>query len=264
MIHWLRKAILTMLAVVCFAVCISGCKSGEEQNSDPTNDVPLSDTTPVPDAEKDGEPGDSEPQEEKTEAGQIESVYREGVEETMCIFTSGGNNGTGFLYKEKYVVTNAHVLYDSDEFILKDVKGKEYSGSVVFSDDSTDIAIIQVDDYNGRSCTLGNSDTVSVGDQVVMIGNPADGDPFTLRTGTRLELDDELQSLSYHGISYIAMDADISSGFSGGPVFNLNGEVIGISHAKYIGDLSAYGLDSLSFFIPINSVKEQIELNLPE
>ena len=265
--YWLRQALLTLLAVGCIAICISGCKSGEGQNPAPENDMTQSDTgadtTPLTDAEKDRKPSDPGTQEEKTEEERIESVYRNGAEETMCIFTSGGNNGTGFVYEEKYVITNAHVLYDADEFTLRDVKGREYDGTVVFSDDNTDIAIIQVDDYHGRSVTLGNSDTVSVGEQVVLIGNPADGDLFTLRTGKRLEPIEELRPLPFHGISYIALDADISSGFSGGSVFNLRGELIGISHAKFSGDLTAYKLDSLSFVIPINSVKEQIELNIP-
>lgn len=265
MIQLLRKALLSLLAVGCIAICVSGCKSGEVQNPAPTNDVQQSeagaDTTPLSDAEKDRESSHPGAQEEKTEEETIKSVYRDGAEETLCIFTSSGNNGTGFVYEEKYVITNAHVLYDSDEFTLKDVKGREYDGTVVFSADNTDIAIIQIDDYHGKSVTLGDSDAVSVGEQVVLIGNPADGDPFTLRTGKRVELEEDLQPISYNGISYIALDADIESGFSGGPVFNLRGELIGISHAKYTGDLSAYGLNSLSFIIPINSVKGQIEEN---
>ena len=157
----LRKALLTLLAVVCIAFCFSGCKSGEKQNLPPTNDEPQSETGPnaehlvpdkettgeaesalttaLPNIEKDGGPYPFGPQEEKLEEETIESVYRNGAEETMCIFTSGGNNGTGFLYKEKYVITNAHVLYDADDFTLQDVNGQVYEGSIVFEDDNTDM-----------------------------------------------------------------------------------------------------------------------------
>lgn len=55
------------------------------------------------------------------------------------------------------------------------------------------------------------------------------------------------------------MDADIVSGYSGGPVFDRHGELIGISNAAYMGDLSEYELDHVSLIIPINSVKEMIE-----
>lgn len=58
------------------------------------------------------------------------------------------------------------------------------------------------------------------------------------------------------------MDANIVSGYSGGPVFNSRGEVVGISNAAYIGDLSEYEFDHLSLIIPIDSVKEMIEKSI--
>lgn len=63
---------------------------------------------------------------------------------------------------------------------------------------------------------------------------------------------------------YIALDANISSGYSGGPAFNINGELIGINNAGYIGDLSEYEFDHLSFIIPINRVKQIIERNIKQ
>jgi S1-C subfamily serine protease len=60
---------------------------------------------------------------------------------------------------------------------------------------------------------------------------------------------------------YIPSDADLRSGYSGGPVVNLSGELIGISNAAYTGDLSAYGLEHRSLIIPINRVRKEIEEN---
>lgn len=194
---------------------------------------------------------------------QMEAIYNNALESTFCIFTSNNNNGTGFLYQDTYIITNAHVLYDTDDFTLVDHQKKEHEGTVIFTDHQTDIAIIQIDDYEGRSVTLGDSDAVSVGEQLVLIGNPAGGEPFSFCTGKCVELDEELQQLNTPEKWYIPTDANIISGYSGGPAFNLNGELIGICNAAYTGDLSDYAFDHLSFLIPINRVIEQIDANLP-
>ena len=104
------------------------------------------------------------------------------ADSTLCIFTSTGSNGTGFLYGDKYLITNAHVLYDAESFTLLDMQGKERQGTVVFTDDGEDIAVIQLADYQGKSVTLGDSDALAVGERVLLIGNPADGKPFSHRT----------------------------------------------------------------------------------
>ena len=213
----------------------------------------------LPQSESEPEPSVSEG--EATEEEKIEAVCGAGMEMTFCIFTPNGNNGTGFLYKEKYVITNAHVLYEADAFTLVDFKGQEHKGAVIFEDDGTDIAIIQVDDCQGGSVEFGDSDSVSVGESVVLIGNPVDGEPFSFCTGKRVELGEKLhQQLNLKDL-YIPLDANIVSGYSGGPVFNLDGKLIGISNAAFLGDLSAYNLKHLSLIIPINRVMEQIETN---
>ena len=100
-----------------------------------------------------------------------------------------------------------------------------------------------------------------MGEQVVLIGNPVDGTPFSYCTGKRVELEEKFCEQVNSRKWYIPVDADIVSGYSGGPVFNLRRELIGISNAAYIGDLSDYEFDYLGFIIPINKVKEQIETN---
>jgi S1-C subfamily serine protease len=191
---------------------------------------------------------------------QIRTVYQNSLESTFCIFTPGGNNGTGFLYNDTYVITNAHVLYDTDQFTLMDAEKNEYTGTVVFTDYETDIAVIQAEEIHGQSVRLGNSDDVRSGDRLILIGNPADGEPFSFCTGERLKPVDFVQQMDQEGL-YIPSDADLRSGYSGGPVFNLSGELIGISNAAYTGDLSEYGLEHLSLIIPINRVKQEIENN---
>ncbi|MBR6951176.1 MAG: trypsin-like peptidase domain-containing protein [Oscillospiraceae bacterium] len=73
------------------------------------------------------------------------------MKSTGCIFTSTGNNGTGFVYKENYVVTNAHVLFEAEDFVIRDAEGAEHEGTVVFTDDGTDIAVIRINDRPGVS-----------------------------------------------------------------------------------------------------------------
>ena len=193
-----------------------------------------------------------------TEEEAIDRLYRECLSRTVCIFTPGGNHGTGFIYDGSCVITNAHVLYDTDEFTLTDQAGNETGGTVIFRDESTDIAIIRMDGDPGESVVFGDSDLVKTGDQFLCIGNPDDGEPFAYCTGRCIEPDESLvKGIDPSGI-YIPLDAPIVSGYSGGPVFNMDGELVGISHAAYSGDLSAYDLEHLSFAIRINSVKDEI------
>ena len=179
------------------------------------------------------------------------------ADSTLCIFTSTGSNGTGFLYGDKYLITNAHVLYEAESFTLLDRQGKERQGTVVFTDDGEDIAVIELADYQGTSVTFGDSDALSVGEQVLLIGNPSDGEPFSYCTGRRVQLEGELFR-RVDPARYLPVDAPIVSGYSGGPAFNKKGELIGISNAAFTDDLSGYGFDHLGLLIPINRVKELI------
>lgn len=254
----IRRLLLRYLAlfvVICCSVsCLTGC-GANELDQDPQH----SEETPAADAET--AENDSGQAAEITEEEKIESLYRECAKLTYCIFTSSDSKGTGFLYNGKYVITNAHVLYEADDFYLKDIEGNEHKGTVIFKDDSADIAVIRLEEKQNGSVCFGDSDTVAVGEQLLMIGNPYNGDPFSFCTGRRLELDEEFRHLIDRREQFIPLDADIVSGYSGGPAFNMAGELIGISNAAYIGDLSAYDFDHLSLIIPINRVRDLIDEN---
>lgn len=246
------KKLIVLITVCCIVIFLNGC--GHE----PIEDTAVA-TAPTEAAMVESDISSAKIEETETET--IESVYRDGLDMTLCIYTPNGNNGTGFLYKDKYIVTNAHVLYEAEDFTLKDHKGREYKGTIIYADNESDIAIVQVDGFQGRSVRFGDSDSLAVGEQVILIGNPSDGDPFSYCTGERVRLDEELQKTLDSQNRYIPVDANVVSGYSGGPVFNMTGELVGISNAAYIGDLSAFEYDHLSFIIPINRVKEQIETN---
>ncbi len=183
----MKRAIILMLS--CCLICsFSGCgedktDSGAVTESSRAETEPSA-TAPVTEEEITESKNASEPTEEE----KAEQVYQNGLESTFCIFTPTNNNGTVFLYKEKYVITNTYVLYDTDDFTLVDHEQKEHKGTVIFTDDSTDIAVIQLDNYEGRSVTFGDSDKMSAGEQMLLIGNPAEGTPFSYCTGKMVEI----------------------------------------------------------------------------
>ncbi len=227
---------------------MSAC-SPNETDAAPVTETPVS---------QPAESTEPQPAETPSEEEQIDTVYKSALDSTVYIVTPGGNNGTGFVYNEHFVITNAHVLYEAEDFTLQDSKNNEYKGTVVFKDEANDIAVIRADDLPGTSVVFGNSDEVQTGDMLVLIGNPANGEPFSFCTGKKVDPgEDFLKSIE----AYIPTDAPIVSGYSGGPVFNLSGELIGISNAAYTGDLSKYDFDHLSLLIPINRVKAEIEEN---
>ncbi len=242
------KQFSRIVMIILLGTCIAGCSPGQE--TAPAQNSSLPETIPAETAEAVQEP---------TEEEIIASIIDAGKEQTVCIFTATGNNGTGFIYNGQYVVTNEHVLYDTDDFTMRDVNGKEYTGTVVFGDPANDIAVIRTEDLTGSSVTFGDSDALSVGDTLICIGNPAEGEPFSSCTGKCLELDEALEQKVDRNNRFIHTDADLISGYSGGPVFNMKGEVIGLGNAAYVEDLSAYEFDHLSLIIPINRVREQIE-----
>lgn len=142
---------------------------------------------------------------------------------------------------------------------MQDVNGQEYTGTVIYRNPADDIAVIKAEGLSGTSVTIGDSDALSAGDPLLCIGNPFDGEPFSYCTGKCLDLDEELEQQVDKNSVFIHSDADLVSGYSGGPVFNINGEMIGLGNGAFMNDLSAYQLEHLSFMIPISRVMEQIE-----
>lgn len=168
--------------------------------------------------------------------------------------------GTGVIVSsDGYILTNAHVSgekYSSCYVTLID--GNTYNGSVVWSNTDIDMAIVKINKTGLQEVTLGDSDSIRVGESVYAIGNPI-GYEFqrTVTAGIisavnrtiKFEEDDE----EIYMEDLIQTDATINPGNSGGPLINLDGEVIGINGVKIT---SAEGI---SFAIPINSVKSVIE-----
>ena len=137
--------------------------------------------------------------------------------------------GSGFVISEDgFVVTNNHVIESADEIIVEFYSGEELEAKVIGTDPKTDIALLKVEtDKPLPFVSFGDSDIARVGDWVVAMGNPL-GQGFSVSAGI---VSARNRALSGTYDDYIQTDAAINRGNSGGPLFNLDGEVIGVNTA---------------------------------
>jgi len=162
--------------------------------------------------------------------------------------------GSGFIIDSKgYIVTNNHVIDGADEITVVLADQKEYKATVVGHDADTDIALLKIDaDEDLPSVPLGDSDKPRVGDWVMAVGNPF-GIGESVSVGIVSARNRDLQSGNFD--DFIQTDAAINKGNSGGPLFNMAGEVIGINTAIYSPNGSSVGV---GFATPTNLAKKVI------
>ena len=160
--------------------------------------------------------------------------------------------GSGVIIDNGIVLTNAHVVNQSEKLIVGLQDGRRFSGKVLGQDMLTDLAVIKL---NGKGpwpkASLGNSDDINVGDWAIAVGNPY-GLENTVTLGIISNLNRNVSQLGIYDkkIDLIQTDAAINPGNSGGPLLNSKGEVIGINTLIRSGPGAG-----LSFAIPINKVK---------
>jgi S1-C subfamily serine protease len=166
--------------------------------------------------------------------------------------------GSGFVIdKSGHIVTNFHVVQGADEVEVSFSNGEELSADIVGTDPSTDIALLKVDAESRalRVLTLGNSDQLEVGDEVVAIGNPL-GFERTMTAGIVSALGRVIDSPDQFAIDeVIQTDAPINSGNSGGPLLDAAGRVVGVN--TQIASLSG-GNIGIGFAVPINTVRDVV------
>lgn len=168
--------------------------------------------------------------------------------------------GTGAIISENgYIITNAHLAgnkYSSCYITLED--GSVYNGSVVWSDEDLDLAIVKINVNGLDYLELGDSDNIKLGESVYAIGNPI-GIEFQrsvtsgIISGVNRTIKIEEDNTSSYMEGLIQTDASINQGNSGGPLINSNGEIIGISSVKI------ETAEGIGFAIPINTVKPVVE-----
>ena len=165
--------------------------------------------------------------------------------------------GSGFvLTQDGYVVTNNHVVSDADEgtVVVRLYSGEEYTADIVGTDSMNDVALLKIETEGLQTVTVGDSDEIEVGEIVEAIGNPLGELTFTMTAGYISALDREINA-DGTPINMLQTDAAINSGNSGGPLFDMNGNVIGITTAKVSGETeSGVTIEGIGFAIPINDV----------
>ena len=161
--------------------------------------------------------------------------------------------GSGFIIDEKgIVITNNHVIQDSEDIVVRVNGNKEYKAKIIGADPLSDIAVLQIDSKEKFiPVKFGDSDKARIGDWVIAIGNPF-GLGGTVTSGIISARNRSIGLSRYE--DYIQTDASINSGNSGGPLFDMDGNVIGINTA-ILGQSGSIGI---GFSIPSNSAKKVV------
>jgi serine protease Do len=155
--------------------------------------------------------------------------------------------GSGFIISEDgYILTNAHVVNEADEVIVKLADKREFKAKIIGADKRTDVALVKIDANGLPAATLGNPDMLKVGEWVAAIGSPF-GLENTMTQGIVSAKGRALPQENF--VPFIQTDVAINPGNSGGPLYNLDGEVVGINSQIYSRSGGSVGL---SFAIPIN------------
>ena len=161
--------------------------------------------------------------------------------------------GSGFVLTEDgYVVTNNHVVEGTDNVSVKLHDGSTYPAEVVGGDSLSDVALLKIEAEGLSHVAVGDSDAIAVGEGCIAIGNPLGELTFTMTGGYVSALPREI-NISGKPISMFQTDAAINAGNSGGPLFDMAGNVIGITSAKISGMAgSGAMIEGVGFAIPIN------------
>lgn len=168
--------------------------------------------------------------------------------------------GSGFVItSDGYILTNYHVIEDADSIQVAFVDGTTYDATLVGGESENDIAVLKIDATGLTPVIIGDSDNVKVGEQVVAIGNPLGELTFSMTSGIVSAKDRSITMENGNVMNMIQTDTAINNGNSGGPLFDMYGQVIGITSAKLSGSSSSEAtIEGLGFAIPINDIKDMV------
>ncbi|QTE29137.1 S1C family serine protease [Pengzhenrongella sicca] len=247
-------ALIASLATVGLTVGFDGNDSTSTPSSLSTIGESSTDTSPVSGSTSEN------PDWEKVAAAVSSSVVA-----IQVSTANGGAEGSGVIIDaEGHVLTNNHVVDGADSVQVTLSDGRMYDATIVGTDSTTDLAVVQITDAPDdlKPAALGDSDAVTVGAAVMAVGNPL-GLANTVTTGIVSALDRPVSASAETSsdvvvTNAIQIDAAINPGNSGGPLFDAEGRVIGItsSIATLSGDSSSSGSIGLGFAIPINLAQD--------
>ena len=167
------------------------------------------------------------------------------------------SSGSGMiLSSDGYILTNNHVVEGAEHLTVTMTNGEEYEATLIGSDADNDVALIKIDAKDLPTVSIGDSGDIQVGEQVCAIGNPLGELTNTLTVGYISALDREINE-DETPINMFQTDCAINSGNSGGPIFDMNGNVVGITTAKYSSySSSGAAIEGIGFCIPINDAMD--------
>ncbi|MBQ4592927.1 MAG: trypsin-like peptidase domain-containing protein [Clostridia bacterium] len=202
---------------------------------------------------------------------QVADVVKDSVVEIMTEYTvqsmwyqyvTGGAGSGVIISDDGYIITNNHVICDdtgttvADNITVRLTNGEEYKATAIGADADSDIAILKIEAQGLTFAVAGNSDNLAVGEEVVVVGNPLGELGGTVTNGIVSATEREME-VNGVTMSLIQSNAAVNPGNSGGGMFNMKGELIGVVNAKSSGT----GIEGLGFAIPINEalrINEQL------
>lgn len=189
----------------------------------------------------------------------IVGIKAEGTKEVSTIFGRTAqapftSTGSGFFITESgYIVTNYHVIENATKVTVTTYAGQAYEAEITGYEASNDIAVLKAKG-SFESVKIGDSSSLAVGDDILVIGNALGELSYTFTDGVVSYLNRAITTDSGTVINMYQTNAAINEGNSGGPVYDMEGKVVGIASAKY----AASSVEGLGFFIPLNDVKGMI------
>lgn len=175
--------------------------------------------------------------------------------------------GTGIVITENgYIVTNAHVIYDSEygagladsiSVLLND--DNTYDAEVIGYDTDCDLAVLKIQASGLAAAEFGNSDELKLGESVIAIGNPLGFDLMNTVTNGIVSGLNRQVNINNKSMTLLQTDAAINSGNSGGPLINKYGQVIGINSSKMSASYSETSIEGIGFAIPSNEAAKIVE-----
>ena len=160
--------------------------------------------------------------------------------------------GSGVVYtQDGYIVTNHHVIDGATNITVILSDGEKYIATLIGTDSKTDLAVLKIEATGLQAAVLGDSDTLVVGEQVIAIGNPLGELGGSVTEGIISAKDREIQ-IESQTMTLLQTTAAVNPGNSGGGLFNLKGELVGVVNAKSSGS----DVEGLGFAIPVSTAKE--------
>ncbi len=161
--------------------------------------------------------------------------------------------GSGVIVSaDGYIITNEHVIDGATTITVEDVNGNTYDATLIGSDSKTDIAVLKIDAENLTYAEIADSDSLEIGDDAIVIGNPL-GTGISVTNGIISALNKEV-TIENETMYLIQTNAAVNKGNSGGGLFDINGNLIGIVNAKSSSTSSSVSVEGLGYAIPSNTV----------